>query len=301
LQNGVHCSDPSKSVTFEFLIDIMFGDIVREARIRKGLTQARLARLAGVSRRHLAALEKGANISLLVLRKVASVLELREIPLGDVALLPDSQPAPFNVALLTDTLREARTGARRVEAILSRAEGIASGDGPEPRPTPPDEPPGSMTSHFPRLAARTLEIRRRPSSGQAGGIVHDDAPEWREARTAGELRHGQAVDESKSEPIVIPSSLVEEGELLFRVRGDDLRDHNIEDGDLLVVQLRTTGKAATGELAIGRIGDRIYVGRWWQKNGQKALMTNGLSEVTVGPSKRALKVMAVVNQIIRPK
>jgi hypothetical protein len=26
---------------------------------------------------------------------------------------------------------------------------------------------------------------------------------------------------------------------------------------------------------IGKIGQVVYVGRWWQKHGQKALMTNG--------------------------
>jgi len=277
----------------------MLGDIVREARIRKGLTQARLARLAGVSRRHLAALEKGANVSVLVLRKVAGVLDLREISLGTLSLRPGDDGAPFNVALLTDTLREARTAARRVDAILSRAEGIASGGTPDPHPIPAGgPPPGNFTSHFPSLPVRQLDIRRRKASG---ANLHDDRPEWLEVRTAGELRHGTAVDESKTEPIVMPASIVEDGELLFRARGDELRGHNIEDGDLLVVQLRTSGKAATGELAIGRIGDKVYVGRWWQKHGQKALMTDNLSEVTIGPSKRSLKVMAVVNQIIRPK
>ncbi|HEX7830447.1 MAG TPA: helix-turn-helix domain-containing protein, partial [Thermoanaerobaculia bacterium] len=64
----------------------MLGDTVREARIRKGLTQARLAKLAGVSRRHLAALEKGANVSVSILQRVAAVLELTEIPLGDLSL-----------------------------------------------------------------------------------------------------------------------------------------------------------------------------------------------------------------------
>jgi transcriptional regulator with XRE-family HTH domain len=280
----------------------MLGDIVRDARIRKGLTQARLARLAGVSRRHLAALEKGANISLLVLRKVAGVLELREIPLGDLSLRAPADASTLNVALLTDTLREARSGTRRVEAILSRAEGIAAGETFDSRPAPADGSAApSFSTHFPRLPVQTLEVRRHRLTGTVSGanVLRDDATAWVEIRTAGELRHGLPVDESKSEPLLLPASLVEEEEIVFRVRGDELREHDILDGDLLIVQLRTTGKAATGELAIGRIGDRVYVGRWWQKHGQKALMTDGLAEVTVGPSKRSLKVVAVINQIVR--
>src|SRR6185369_2008169 len=75
-QSGVCCLDLSRLVTYKFL---MLGETIKEARIRKGLTQARLAKMAGVSRRHLAALEKGANVSILVLRKVTAVLELNEI------------------------------------------------------------------------------------------------------------------------------------------------------------------------------------------------------------------------------
>src|SRR5437660_755240 len=84
----------------------MLGDIVREARTRKGLTQARLARLADVSRRHLAALEKGANVSMLVLEKVAIVLELTEIRLDHFSILRTSTQT-LNAPMLADTFPEA--------------------------------------------------------------------------------------------------------------------------------------------------------------------------------------------------
>ena len=51
------------------------GERIRARRIAVGLTQGCLARQAGVSRRHLAALEKGANVSTLVLAKVGNVLD----------------------------------------------------------------------------------------------------------------------------------------------------------------------------------------------------------------------------------
>src|SRR3954447_12109010 len=98
----------------------MLGDTVREARIRKNLTQAKLAKLAGVSRRHLAALEKGANVSVNILQRVAGVLELNEIPLGDLSLHASDADRGVNVALLTDTIREARAEAERYQAILAR-------------------------------------------------------------------------------------------------------------------------------------------------------------------------------------
>jgi transcriptional regulator with XRE-family HTH domain len=266
----------------------MLGDVVREARIKRGLTQAGLARLAGVSRRHLAALEKGANVSVAVLRRVASVLNLREIDLGELSLRSsseDDRSKRTDIVLLADVIREARADAERAQAILGHAEDIIDGK--------PDRQAGSVK--FPRLP-----IRRVKRSALRGARIHDKAS-WLEVKTSGELQQGKPIDESKTEKVHVPKSLVEEGEIVFRARGENLRDQGIEDGDLLVVQLRQRGRAATGELVIGKIGENCYVGRWWEKHGRKALMSDGLSELTVGKSKRVLKVVAVINAILRPE
>ena len=265
----------------------MLGDVVRESRIKKGLTQAHLARLAGVSRRHLAALEKGANVSVAVLKKVAAVLELQEIQLGDLSLKAttsgNEKVNRANYALLADAIREARVDTERTQAILNRAEDLIEGKREK------------STVRFPKLP-----IRRVKRSALRGARIHDKA-NWLEVKTKGELRQGKPIDESKKETVHVPKSLVEEGEIVFRARGKDLSDQGIEDGDLLVVQLRQRGRAATGELVIGKIGDNCYVGRWWEKHGRKALMSDGLAEVTVGSAKRVLKVVAVINAILRPE
>jgi transcriptional regulator with XRE-family HTH domain len=268
----------------------MLGDTVRQARIKKNLTQARLAKLAGVSRRHLAALEKGANVSVNILQRVANVLELTEIPLGDISLRSPENDRSVNMPLLTDTIREARAGAERAQAILSRAEsllGLRTGG---------DEPSPLVQVAFPRMPVRRIP----PPPGPTPGVdILRERPDWTQVETAGEIRHGESIDESKREKVAIPQSLLEEGEIVFRARGDSLRDQGIEDGDLLVVELRARGRAASGELVIGRIGRQVFIGRWWQKHGQKALMSNGLSEVTVGRSARSLKIVAAINQIVR--
>jgi transcriptional regulator with XRE-family HTH domain len=267
----------------------MLGDVVRETRIKRGLTQARLARLAGVSRRHLAALEKGANVSVAVLRKVAAVLDLQEIQLGDLSLRSTGgkdSSKPANLALLGDAIREARADAERAQAILGRAEDIIAGK---------PERPATASVKFPRLP-----IRRVKRSALRGARIHDKAS-WLEVKTKGELRQGKPIDESKTEKVHVPRSLMDEAEIVFRARGENLRDQGIEDGDLLVVQLRQRGRAATGELVIGKIGENCYVGRWWEKHGRKALMSDGLAEVTVGSAKRVLKVVAVINAILRPE
>src|SRR2546430_14576391 len=108
----------------------MLGETVRTTRIRRGLTQAKLARLAGVSRRHLAALEKGANVSVNVLRKVAVVLDLTEIDLGGISLRTSANPdAGVNVPLLADTLSEARVVANRAQNLMARAVALVGGYG----------------------------------------------------------------------------------------------------------------------------------------------------------------------------
>ena len=260
----------------------MLGQSVREARTRKGLTQVRLAALAGVSRRHLAALENGANVSINILQRVAAVLEMSEIPLGEVSLRPAERDAgAINVPLLTDAIREARAEAERAQAILTRAEGLLG-------------TPAAMELRFPPMPVRKMEL---PESAEA--VRLRERPEWIDNETAGEIRQSQPIDESVRERVVLPRSMVEDGEIVFRARGDGMTDQNVEDGDLLIVELRPRGRAANGELVIARLGKAVWVGRWWQKHGQKALMSNGLAEVTVGGSNRVLRVVAAINQIVR--
>jgi transcriptional regulator with XRE-family HTH domain len=266
----------------------MLGDTVREGRIKKGLTQASLAKLAGVSRRHLAALEKGANVSINILQRVASVLDLTEIHLGDLSLHSGDRDRPtVNMPLLTDTIRQARVDAEHQQMILTRVETLLS------RAAPAGGDSG-MELKFPRLPVRHIEPAPVPT-----GDVLRERPDWMDVEISGEIRHGEAVDEKSKETISLPKSVVEPGEIVFRARGDKLRDQGIEDGDLLVVELRPRGRASTGELVVGRIGRVVFVGRWWQKHGQKALLSNGLSEVTVGRSARSLRVVAAINQIVR--
>jgi transcriptional regulator with XRE-family HTH domain len=265
----------------------MLGETVRTTRIKRSLTQARLARMAGVSRRHLAAREKGANVSINVLRNVASVLELTEISLSDeLTVQTSNDPAAVNVPLLAETIREAQADAARTQSLLSRAETIL---GREPNAG------DGVVVRFPILPAQRLDVRRRREGvADQGGAAT--------VAVIGEIRQGEPVLELTGETAQLPPSLLEEGEVVFRARGDKFADQGIEDGDLLVVELRQNGRAATGELVVGKVGDALYIGRWWQKHGRKAILTDGPAEVTTGgPAKRSLKVLAAINAIVRPK
>lgn len=267
----------------------MLGDTVRSSRIKKGLTQAKLARLAGVSRRHLAALEKGANVSVLVLKKVASVLDLTEINLGSILLHASQDPTTqVNMLLLAETIREAHADAARAQSLLAEAEGMVE----EGKRRAPD-----VVMRFPKTPVRRLAARRR---GTAAALVADSA-DRAAIKVSAEIRQGEPLVEIKGEMAAIPASLIEKGEIVFRARGDKLRHEGIEDGDLLVVELRKTGRAASGELVIGKAGETLFIGRWWQKNGQKALMSDGLAEVITGTAKGTLRVVAAINAIVRPE
>jgi transcriptional regulator with XRE-family HTH domain len=264
----------------------MLGETVRESRIRKGLTQARLARMAGVSRRHLAALEKGANVSILVLKKVATVLELNEIQLGGGLSVRAGMDMMINVPLLTDTLREARAGAVRAESMIDRAESLLTGGEP-PLTILADAPLRPPMARMPGTPLFPLGPRDK---------MHEGA-DWMEVRTAGELRQGQPVDELRREQVVIPVDAFEKAEIVFRVRGDDMQSVGIRDGDLLIAENRPRGRANTAELVIAKIGKALWVGRWWSKNDQKRLVDNQRN--TIETPRRAIKVVAAVTVVLR--
>jgi transcriptional regulator with XRE-family HTH domain len=267
----------------------MLGETVRAARNERGLTQERLARLAGVSRRHLAALEKGANVSVAVLRKVASVLQLAEITLGDLTVRTDpSSSTSVNMPVLAETIREAHAGTLRAQVLLARAGSILGDD---------DAAPSSADVRFPKM--QPLHIKGKGRRRGTNAIA--DRPGESRVSIAGEIQQGAKVVELSGESAPLPSTWIAAGEKVFRARGDQLQSVGIDDGDLLIVELRPTGRAASGELVIAKAGELLYVGHWWQKHGRKSLMTDGLSEVTTGgtAAKSALKVMAAINAIVR--
>jgi transcriptional regulator with XRE-family HTH domain len=72
------------------------GQVIRLRRIQRNLTMDRLARMAGVSRRQLSLLEDGHNVSLLFLTKIAKVLEITDLPVGDLRV----RAAPPELAVI---------------------------------------------------------------------------------------------------------------------------------------------------------------------------------------------------------
>jgi transcriptional regulator with XRE-family HTH domain len=98
----------------------MLHEQMREARIRAGLTQVKLARLAGVPRSQLRKFEEGGNITLNTLRKLVSQLpDLQRLNLGAVEILPSAVDAAAIRAAAADMIA---LGHRLIEAVDGPAE-----------------------------------------------------------------------------------------------------------------------------------------------------------------------------------
>ena len=100
---------------------LAFGNLVRQTRSQKGLTQLRAARGAGISRKHWAAIEQGQNVSAVYMMRVASYLDLSVIPLGSDlrAMTQDGSGVDVSVlfALADEILTFATTIADKLRAI----------------------------------------------------------------------------------------------------------------------------------------------------------------------------------------
>jgi transcriptional regulator with XRE-family HTH domain len=90
----------------------LLGESIRLARQQRHLTQERLAQLAGVSRWQLALLEKGNNVSVAFLLKVAAALELSEVP-AEFLTIRQAAPETRALILAADAIAVARNLARQ--------------------------------------------------------------------------------------------------------------------------------------------------------------------------------------------
>ena len=95
-------------------------DVIRLRRKQLNLTQEKLARMAKVSRRQLALLEDGRNVSLLFLAKIANALEMSELPVGHLRLFsaPPELPALIRAAEAVQDLKHANETWREAAATI---------------------------------------------------------------------------------------------------------------------------------------------------------------------------------------
>ena len=114
-------------------------------------------------------------------------------------------------------------------------------------------------------------------------------------RLAGAVSHGAVIDTSVAGALVsVPRGKVDADDLVFRVARGDLQELGIEHGDLLIVEPRPDGNAATAELVLAFLHERTLVGRWWTKQGRRALLDHALQPIAEGEELRVLGAITVV-------
>jgi hypothetical protein len=114
---------------------------------------------------------------------------------------------------------------------------------------------------------------------------------------AGGLSQGAEIDASfAGEQVSIPADKIDEGDVVFRVAAPNLRGFGIELDDLLVVETRPSGHAATAELVLVTIETKAFIGRWWTKQGRRKLLDDVLSLIT---DDERLQVIGAITVVMR--
>jgi len=121
---------------------MMIHDEVREARIRAGLSQNTLARLARVPRSQLRKLEEGGNVTLATVQKI-----LDQLPGVQMTLAP----AQVDESALHEALMALVAAAHRVLEVLGEQPGQpASVPPPQPASAPFSKPAKAPVAPMPR-------------------------------------------------------------------------------------------------------------------------------------------------------
>lgn len=97
------------------------------------------------------------------------------------------------------------------------------------------------------------------------------------------------------EHVTIPADRIEIGEIVFRIDGNH-PDLGLADRDLLIVEPRPDGNAATGEFVIATLHERAFIGRWWKKHGDQTLLDNEFRSIV---QTQELNVLGAVTLIAR--
>jgi len=112
---------------------------------------------------------------------------------------------------------------------------------------------------------------------------------------AGGVSQGAEIDLSFAcEQVTLPADKIDSGDVVFRVAAANLRGFGIERDDILVVETRPEGHAATGELVLVTIETKAFIGRWWTKHGRRELLDEVLSQITDDPRLRLIGAVTVV-------
>lgn len=111
----------------------------------------------------------------------------------------------------------------------------------------------------------------------------------------GVLSQGTPIDASSLPDVAdVPADQIDAREYVLRVKGTSLRAFGIEPGDLLIIEPRPDGGAATGELVLVQLGERVFLGRWWMKQRRRVLMDAAIQPITEDADLRVIGAITVI-------
>jgi hypothetical protein len=125
--------------------------------------------------------------------------------------------------------------------------------------------------------------------------------EIRSVRLTGWFTPGAPLDRSRNETIEMPVDIADDDDELYRVMAPGIPAQNIRPDDILVVQPRPEGNAATAELVLVEHEGRAYVGRWWTKRGHRAVMDEGHVPIVEGRGIRVLGAITLITRLGRSR
>jgi hypothetical protein len=109
---------------------------------------------------------------------------------------------------------------------------------------------------------------------------------------AGAIAHGAPLDRAGAGTTVeVPWARVETSDIIYRVASTP-PGLDLQRDDLLVVEPRN--HAATAELVVAALGERLFLGRWWGKHGRRAVMDATYTPLIEDESLRVLGAVTVV-------
>lgn len=240
----------------------MVGEAIKTARQKQGLSQEDLAARSGLSRTHISAVERGANVSIDVVEKLAAALEIKEIPLRNLrrlTVLGDSVDS--DTVDLASVRRSAERIQREARLLLDALR--------------------ASTDQSPK------RVRQFPDIWEEG--IPEDAPfelwdpekepKWYHVPLTAIAAAGEgAQEEVTDETVRVPAEMIPgKNQFVIRARGDSMIDFGINDGDYLLVERRRGGVAAHNEVIIAWVDAPRHTGlvvkRWHRKFGKKRLMS----------------------------
>lgn len=94
------------------------GQALQRLKEARGITQARLAKIAGVSRRHVALALQGGNITVTILKKIMAALQAETIDLGPV-MTASGSVAGMNPGVLLSAAQQIEQGVTAIAAAAA--------------------------------------------------------------------------------------------------------------------------------------------------------------------------------------